>query len=119
LGMPLQIGIVMLGVRDLGAAIEFYRDRLGLTVKGSMGGFAFLDAGAVTLCLSEPLARATANLAGATELVFPVEGVRDAFQSLQGKGITFLNEPRNVTGPNWAANFKDLDGHNLSIFGPE
>ena len=117
--MLTQISIVMLGVRDLAASIEFYRDRLGLAVKGQMPGFAFLDAGPVTLCLSEPLARASANLVGATELVFPVERVRDAYQALQVKGVKFLNEPRNVVGANWAANFTDPDGHKLSVFGPE
>lgn len=38
---------------------------------------------------------------------------------LEARGVTFLNEPRNVTGNQWAANFRDPDGHLLSIFGPE
>jgi len=33
--------------------------------------------------------------------------------------VTFMNEPRPVTGDRWAANFRDPDGHLLSIFGPE
>jgi catechol 2,3-dioxygenase-like lactoylglutathione lyase family enzyme len=115
----MQIGIVMLGVEDVAASVAFYRDRLGLGVKGQTDGFAFLDGGPVTLCLSSPLARASTQIAGATEIVFPVESVRSAFQALQDKGVAFSNEPRNVTGPNWAANFTDLDGHKLSIFGPE
>ena len=114
-----QISIIMLGVRDLPPSIAFYRDQLGLPVKGEMPGFAFLDAGSVTLCLSEPLAKATGQTVGATELVFPVEHVREAYQALGDKGVTFLNEPRNVTGPSWAASFTDPDGHKLSVFGPE
>jgi len=114
-----QISIVMLGVRDLAQSTAFYREQLGLPVKGETPGFAFLDAGLVTLCLSEPLARASGQTVGATELVFPVENVRVAYQSLREKGVTFLNEPRNVTGPSWAANFTDPDGHKLSVFGPE
>jgi catechol 2,3-dioxygenase-like lactoylglutathione lyase family enzyme len=114
-----QISIVMLGVRDLAQSTAFYRERLGLPVKGEMPGFAFLDAGPVTLCLSEPLARASGQMVGATELVFPVEHVRETYQALLDKGVTFLNEPRNVTGPSWTANFTDPDGHKLSVFGPE
>ena len=115
----MQIGIVMLGARDMAASIAFYRDRIGLAVKGQIESFAFLDAGPVTLCLSGALAKASGNIAGATEIVFTVESVRSAYNALRDKGIVFSIEPRIVSGPNWAANFTDPDGHKLSIFGPE
>ena len=115
-----QISIVMLGTKDTSRSIEFYRDKLGLEVRNQIPGFAFLNAGAVTLCLSEELARAAGDpVAGATEVVFSVEHVRAAHEALKGKGVAFTHEPRNVTGPFWAANFNDLDGHKLSIFGNE
>ena len=53
-----QIGIVMLGVQQMAQSMAFYRDKLGLVFKGQNEGFAFLDGGGITLCLSEPLARA-------------------------------------------------------------
>lgn len=118
-----HLGVVMLGVHDVARALEFYRDTLGLVVKSQFRGFAFLDAGGVTLCLSEPLARAHGTpdgaLAGATELVFEVPGVREAFQCLLERGVRFTHEPRVVAGTQWAANFEDPDGHKLSVFGPE
>ncbi len=118
-----QVGVVILGVHDVARALEFYRDTLGLTVKSQFRGFAFLDAGAVTLCLSEPLARSHATpegtLAGATELVFEVPGVRETYQALVERGVRFTHEPRIVAGTQWAANFEDPDGHKLSVFGPE
>ena len=80
---------------------------------------AFIDAGPVTLCLSTPHARLSDPVAGATEVVFVVDDVRRAHATLRERGVTFLNEPRNVTGDQWAANFRDPDGHLLSIFGPE
>jgi catechol 2,3-dioxygenase-like lactoylglutathione lyase family enzyme len=74
----------------------------------------------VTLVLSEGLARAASgSIAGATEVVFPVADVRAAYQALRGKGVEFTIEPRAVSGPMWAANFRDPDRHGLSIFGPE
>jgi catechol 2,3-dioxygenase-like lactoylglutathione lyase family enzyme len=115
----MRIGIVMLGVQDMAASVAFYRDRLGLAVKGQMESFAFLDAGPLTLCLSGALAKASSQIVGATEVVFSVESVRSAYKALKDKGVTFVNEPRAVAGPNWAANFTDPDGHKLSIFGPE
>ena len=40
-------------------------------------------------------------------------------EALAARGVEFTHEPRNVTGPLWAANFNDPDGHKLSVFGPE
>ena len=114
-----KIGVVMLGVQDLARSVAFYRDKLGLSVQTEIPGFAFLDGGGVTLALSQPLARATGQAAGATEVVFSVVDVTAAYEALRAIGVTFTQAPRNVAGSNWAANFQDPDGHRLSIFGPE
>ena len=114
-----KIGVIMLGVADVARSVAFYRDKLGLSVKQEIPGFAFLDGGGVTLCLCQPLARSTGRGPGATEVVFSVEDVRAAHEALRAKGVAFTIEPRNVSGPMWAANFEDPDGHNLSVFGPE
>ena len=53
------------------------------------------------------------------QIVFSVEDVRGAYESLQKRGIAFEGEPRNVAASMWAANFRDPDGHWLSVFGPE
>jgi catechol 2,3-dioxygenase-like lactoylglutathione lyase family enzyme len=117
--ISLGLDIVMLGTTDLEASIAFYEGKLGLAVKFRTPGFAFLDGGGVTLCLSEPLARASANIIGATELVFKVPSVRDAYQAFKNRGVDFINEPRPVTPSDWAVNFLDPTGHKLSLFGPE
>ena len=114
-----QISIVMLGTKDMSRSVEFYRDKLGLELRNQIPGFAFLNAGPVTLCVSEELAKTADPVAGATEVVFSVEHVRAAHEALKQKGLVFTHEPRNVTGPFWAANFNDPDGHKLSIFGNE
>jgi catechol 2,3-dioxygenase-like lactoylglutathione lyase family enzyme len=114
-----KIGIVMLGVASLDRSVAFYRDLLGLKLQTQFPGFAFFEGGGVTLVLSEPLAKAVGVGPGATEVVFSVEGVRAAYDALRARGLAFTQEPRNVSGPMWAANFADPDGHRLSIFGPE
>ena len=78
-----QINTVMLGVQDLARAVAFYRNKLGLSLKYEIPGFAFLDGGGVTLCLSQPLAGAREQIRGATEIVFSVEDVRAAHAALQ------------------------------------
>jgi catechol 2,3-dioxygenase-like lactoylglutathione lyase family enzyme len=114
-----QIGVVMLGVKDLARSVAFYRDRLGLTLRQETPGFAFFAAGGVTLCLSQPLAKASGKGPGDTEVVFSVEDVQAAYEGLRERRVEFTQEPRNVTQNLWAASFTDPDGHRLSIFGPE
>ena len=51
-------------------------------------------------------------------MVLAVASVRAAYTALKDNGIEFLREPANVTGDSWVANFRDPDGHLLSVFGP-
>lgn len=112
------IHAIMLGVRELAPALEFYRDILGLKVKMQEAQIALLEAGPITLGLSLGHVRMAPDVAGATEVVFQVDNVRAARNALAGRGISFLSEPRQATPTDWVAHFKDPDGHLLSIFGP-
>jgi catechol 2,3-dioxygenase-like lactoylglutathione lyase family enzyme len=113
------VSMIMLGVRDLEKSVSFYRDRLGIDVRQRIPGFAFLDSGALTIVLSEPLAKNVSPLAGATEVIFSVNDVLASYEALKDQGVEFSQVPRNVSGPMWAANFRDPDGHLLTLFGPE
>ncbi len=108
---------VMLGVTDLEVSRAFYCGALGLNVQREAPGFLFLDTGPVTLCLSEPHAT-LAEQPGPTEVVLAVDHVHQAYDTLRANGVEFMREPVNVTGAQWAANFRDPDGHLLSVFGP-
>jgi catechol 2,3-dioxygenase-like lactoylglutathione lyase family enzyme len=114
-----KIGVIMLGVTNLEKSVPYYRDRLGLKLTMQFEGFAFFDAGGLALVLTLALPKATGRGAGATEVVFSVEHVRAAYQALRSQGVEFSQEPRQISGPNWGANFHDPDGHILSVFGPE
>lgn len=114
-----RVSNIMLGVRELAQSLDFYHGKLGLAIKMQLSELALLDAGPVGLGLSTGHARMAPHIAGATEVVFQVENVRAAYKALSGKGVIFLNEPRQATPSEWAAHFRDPDGHLLSIFGPE
>ncbi len=114
-----KIGYVMLGCADIRRSLDFYNGLLGLEVKAQIPGFAFLNTGAVTLCLSEPLARFAESLEGATEVVFPVDDIDEACERLRERGVEFIAGPRQATDTDWSAIFQDPDGHKLSIFGPK
>lgn len=112
------IGIVMLGVRELPRSLAFYRDTLDLPVSFATAEFAFLGAGSVTLSLRHAPNLGEAREDGRVELVFPVPDVDEAYDRLLKRGVTFRIAPRVVTGDQFAADFRDPDGHVLSIFGP-
>ena len=113
-----RIAAIMLGVRDLPAAIAFYRDNLGLNVMMQEPALALLQCGNVMLGLS-PRHANPAPLAEAVEVSFGVDNLRATHQLLSEKGVAFLSEPRQVTPTDWAVHFRDVDGHLLSLFGPE
>lgn len=114
-----QITAVMLGVSDIPAALAFYRDKLGLKVIMQESQIALLQCGTVMLGLNRGLAQSAPQIVGATEVVFRVESVRAVRSGLIDKGVAFLDEPRQVTPTDWVAHFRDVDGHLLSVFGPE
>ena len=113
-----RIAAIMLGVRDLAAAIAFYKDKLGLKVIMQESQLALLQCGNIMLGLSLRHASA-APLAEAVEVSFGVDNLRATYQSLGERGVVFLSEPRQVTPTDWAVHFRDVDGHLLSLFGPE
>jgi catechol 2,3-dioxygenase-like lactoylglutathione lyase family enzyme len=113
-----RIAAIMLGVRDLPQAVTFYQDKLGLKVIMQESELALLQCGTVILGLSTRHANA-APLAESTEVSFGVDNLRATHKALGEKGVVFLGEPRAVTPTDWAVHFRDVDGHLLSLFGPE
>ena len=113
-----RIAAIMLGVRDLPAAIGFYKDKLGLKVIMQEPAFALLQCGNIMLGLSLRHMNA-APLAEAVEVSFGIDNLRATHKALGEKGVVFLSEPRQVTPTDWAVHFRDVDGHLLSLFGPE
>ena len=87
-------------------------------MRASGAEFAFLQAGAVTLCLRQPARAPQGEDEGRVEIVFDVPDIQAAYETLKARGVVFRVEPRVVTGTMWATDFRDPDGHVLSILGP-
>jgi len=117
------IGYVILHVHNAEKATAFYRDQLGLKVKMQEGGWVELDTGKTVLALHEDVdAKFPAEPKGPTCVVFSVENVHATYENLKNAGVKFEEEPRQVCemGPGQigvSADFRDLDGNLLSIFG--
>ncbi len=114
----LRIGNLILGVRDMGRSVAFYRDALGLPVQFASEEFTFLDGGGVALVLHRMRDLPEAPEPRRSEVVLHVDDVDAAHRELSRRGVAFRIEPRLATGESFAADFRDPDGHVLSIFGP-
>ena len=114
-----RVGYLMIPVRDMARSLAFYRDALGLAVRFAGDEFAFLDGGGVAVALRKAGNLGPASADHFIEVVFEVDGIDAAYESLRARGVEFRNAPRPATGDRYAADFRDPDGHVLSIFGPK
>jgi catechol 2,3-dioxygenase-like lactoylglutathione lyase family enzyme len=110
-----KVGYIMLGVADINRTSDFYHGNLGLKETRASDDLAFFDAGTISLVVSTGVGKTP----GDSEIVFTVDHVQEAYEALRNAGVAFLHEPHLVSDHSWAANFKDPDGHNLTVFGPK
>ena len=103
-----QVGMM---VKDLDAAVAFYRDKLGVKHLFTAPGMAFFDVGGIRLMLGQ----ATAEYPAATFLYYRVDDIDVAAAVLKGRGVTQVEVPElahRAPGMElWLAQFKDMDGN--------
>ena len=113
----------ILQVRDGASALEFYRDRLGLSYKGqnSEGQEMFALAGGASLAL---MPGPDATPTGRTEISFEVADIVGEIASLEQNGVVFADydlpglktvDHVCVLGSEKAAWFEDPDGNVLCL----
>jgi len=113
-----SIGQISRHVRDLNAAVTWYRDVLGLKHLFTFGTLAFFDCHGIRLFLSagdkeqgEP---------GDSILYFRTDNIEAAYHQLSARGVTFRGAPhmihRHESGvEEWMAFFEDIDGKLLAL----
>jgi DNA-binding CsgD family transcriptional regulator/catechol 2,3-dioxygenase-like lactoylglutathione lyase family enzyme len=108
------IGQIARSVKDIGEAVAWHRDVLGLKHLYTFGKLAFFDCGGVRLYLDE-------NGGAADSVIyFRVPDILSAHGALQARGIEFVSPPhlihRHADGlEEWMAFFKDNEGRTLGI----
>ncbi len=107
------VGQIHISVDDLEAAVDFYRDVLGLTHLFSVPGqpMAFFDAGGVRLYLGVP---EDARFRSRPILYHQVEDLEATYEAVVGRGATSVSRPRLVhrdgSGELWMAFVASPDG---------
>ena len=115
---------VIVRVTDLAKSIAFYRDLVGLPLQSTYEEFAVLGGDKMTVMLQQVARKSTepsSGLASLTEVVLQSTDVFASYQSLKSRGVVFRLEPRLATTDGvrdlYTADFRDPDGHILSIAG--
>ncbi len=112
------IGQISRQVRDIGTAVAWYRDVLGLPHLFTFGTFAFFDCHGVRLFLAA--GQKEVGEPGDSTIYFRTEDIEAAHRRLTERGVTFLGAPhmihRHESGvEEWMAFFEDLDGKVLAL----
>jgi predicted enzyme related to lactoylglutathione lyase len=108
------IATVWLPVTDMGRAVSFYRDSLGLDVIEHDGDWSEVTAGDQRIGLNE--GESPAGDGGAV-IAFGVDDIDSTVEELKGNGVEFAD---GISEHPWGkiAPFKDLDGNDLQLYAP-
>jgi catechol 2,3-dioxygenase-like lactoylglutathione lyase family enzyme len=111
-----QIGQIALTVSDIGRAVAFYRESLGMRFLFQVPNLAFLDCDGIRLMLSLPEKAAEGS---SSVIYFKVADIQQAFETLASRGVSFEAEPHLIAKmPDhelWMAFFRDPDRNLLAL----
>jgi lactoylglutathione lyase len=100
-------------VGDMGAAVKFHRDALGLKLKFESPFWSEFDTGGTTLALHPASAE---HPAGTCQPGFRVEDLRAMYAERETRGVRFVAEPTMQRGV-LLGKFLDSDGAECAISG--
>jgi predicted enzyme related to lactoylglutathione lyase len=99
-------------VSDMGKAVKFHRDVLGLALKFESPGWSEFVTGETTLALHPASDK---NPAGKVELGFTVADVEVFYRDMSAKGVLFTMPPKKQDFGGVLAQFVDSEGAHCSV----
>jgi lactoylglutathione lyase len=98
-----QIDYTMVIVSDMGRAVEFYRDKLGIPLKFESPEWTEFQTGATTLALhgggeKKEAAGDQSKYAGTCSIGFNTEDLDKTYEELQARGVSFVMPPTQREG---------------------
>lgn len=100
-------------VSDMDRAVEFYRGRIGLSLRFNSPHWSEFDTGETTLALH---VANDEHPAGTSQLGFGAEDLDGFYSELKASGVEFTSPPTEQFGAR-IAKFIDLDGAECSASG--
>ncbi len=112
-----QIGQISITAHDLGRAVAFYRDRLGMRHLFTVPKMAFFECGNVRLMLSVPERPEFDH--PASIIYYKVGDIKEVHNALLSEGVTFEAAPHLVARLDshdlWMAFFRDSENNLLAL----
>jgi predicted enzyme related to lactoylglutathione lyase len=112
-----RIGQIAIRARDIGRAVQFYRDTLGMRFLFEVPNLAFFDCGGVRLMLST--AESPDFDHPGSVIYYKVGDINASYESLQKRGVEFIDKPHLIAKlPDhdlWMVFLKDTEGNTLAL----
>ncbi len=112
--MKIQGIIASIMVTDIDRAIQFYRDKLGLTVESEQADWVMFEEG-IAIQLS-PVAAADLKWdPNSVVITLVVENCDEAYRRLTERGVAFLSAPTSAPGLTAIASLRDSENNILQL----
>ncbi|SFI12061.1 MULTISPECIES: VOC family protein [unclassified Bacillus (in: firmicutes)] len=112
-----KIGQIGVPVKDLNRALDFYKEKLGLSLLFNTNSMAFFECNGLRLMLTLPEKEEFAL--SSSVIYFEVNNIKDTYERLLGKEVTFIDEPHVVAKmgqtETWMVFFKDTEDNTHAL----
>ncbi|GAA0488847.1 hypothetical protein GCM10008986_13330 [Salinibacillus aidingensis] len=112
-----NVGQIGIPVKDINRALDFYKDKLGLSLLFNTDSMAFFECNGLRLMLTLPEKEEFAH--SSSVIYFQVNNIKDTYERLVGKEVTFIDEPHVVTKmgqtETWMVFFKDTEDNTHAL----
>lgn len=112
-----KIGQIGVPVKDLNRALDFYKEKLGLSLLFNTNSMAFFECNGLRLMLTLPEKEEFAL--SSSVIYFEVNNIKDTYERLLGKEVTFIDEPHVIAKmgqtETWMVFFKDTEDNTHAL----
>ena len=112
-----RIGQIAINAKDIGRAVRFYRDTLGMRFLFEFPNLAFFDCGGVRLMLSG--AESPEFDHPGSVLYYKVDDINATYESLKKRGADFIDAPHLIAKMDdhdlWMVFLRDTEGNTLAL----
>ena len=112
-----KIGQIGIPVKDLNRALDFYQEKLSLSLLFNTDSMAFFECNGLRLMLTLPEKEEFSH--SSSVIYFQVNNIKDVYHTLLDKEVTFIDEPHVVAkmehSETWMTFFKDTEGNTHAL----
>ncbi len=112
-----KVGQIGIPVKDLDRAIDFYKQKLGLSLLFNTDNMAFFESNGLRLLLSLPEKEEFAH--ASSVIYFQVSDIRDSYERLVAEDVRFVDEPHMVAKmgetETWMVFFENGEGNRHAL----